>query len=191
MTDEPATPPSATPSTRRRRPARVDPPATQEPEQGQAGEPQDALRAAATAPLEPAATLPAEPADWAPAVEVARGAVGGIRARDVHVRTGVVGGIAGDHASIEMGIVGVMAAREASVSQGIVRAVVAQDVRIEQSFVRSIAANRVHTGPTTAIAFVVARQVDGNARILFDWRGALALAGVLGALAAVLRLLRR
>ena len=124
------------------------------------------------------------------AVELARGAVGGIRAQDVHVRSGVVGGIAGDHASVEMGLVGGIAAREASVSQGVVRSVLAQDVRIEQSIVRSVVANRVQVGPTTAIGFVLARRVDGDPKVLLDWRGALALAAVSGALAAMFRVSR-
>jgi hypothetical protein len=122
---------------------------------------------------------------------MSRCAIGGIRAQDVHVRNGVVGGMAGDHASVEMGLVGGIAAREASVSQSVVRSVLAQEVRIEQSLVRTVVANRVQVGPTTAIAFVLARQVDGNAKIMFDWRGALALAAVFGTLAAMLHLRRR
>jgi len=93
---------------------------------------------------------------------VMRGAVGSIRAGDVHVRNGVVGGIAGRDASVEMGLVGGIAAREASVSQGVVRTILAQDVRIEQSVVRSVVANQVQVGPTTAIGFVIARRIDGN-----------------------------
>ena len=56
---------------------------------------------------------------------------------------------------------------------------------------RAVVANRVEAGPATVIGFAVARRVDGDARILFDWRGALALAAVFGALAAVFRLRRR
>jgi hypothetical protein len=125
------------------------------------------------------------------AVEVMRGAVGSIRAGDVHVRNGVVGGIAGRDASVEMGLVGGIAAREASVSQGVVRTILAQDVRIEQSVVRSVVANQVQVGPNTAIGFVIARRIDGNPRVLLDWRGALAFAAVFGALAGILRLSRR
>lgn len=175
MTDEPTLPSSATPPVRRRRAARTAP---------------DSALPDVIAPPEvstPAALAPAMPA----AVEVLRGAVGGIRAQDVHVRSGVVGGIAGDHASVEMGFVGGMAAREASVSQGVVRSVLAQDVRIEQSIVRSVVANRVQVGPTTAIGFVLARRVDGDPKVLLDWRGALALAAVFGALAAMFHLRRR
>jgi hypothetical protein len=89
-----------------------------------------------------------------------------------------------------MGLVGGIAAREASVSQGVVRSVLAQDVRIEQSIVRSVVANRVQVGPTTAIGFVLARRVDGDPKVLLDWRGALALAAVFGALAAMFRVSR-
>ena len=71
------------------------------------------------------------------------------------------------------------------------RAVVAQEVHVEQSFVRAVVANRVEAGPATVIGFAVARRVDGEARILFDWRGALALAAAFGALAALFRLRRR
>jgi hypothetical protein len=181
MTDESTTPPSGPPRPRRRRPPVPEVPGVGTPVDAAGGIPAEGAASAAA---------PAQPAGL-PAVEVLRGAVGGIRARDVHVRNGIVGGMAGDHASVEMGLVGGIAAREASVSQGIVRAVAAQEVRIEQSFVRTIVANRVQAGPTTAIAFVVARRVDGDARILFDWRGALALAAVFGALAAVFRLRRR
>jgi hypothetical protein len=189
MTDEPATPPSANPPPRRRRAAHLDPPAAVEPGSGTAAEVGPVFEAAAAPAHAPA---PAKvPGAALRAVEFARGVVGTIRAEDVHVRTGAVGGITGEHASVEMGMVGGIAAREASVSQGVVRAVLAQDVRIEQSFVRTVVANRVQAGPTTAIAFVIARRVDGNAKILFDWRGALALAAVFGALAAAIRVRRR
>ena len=164
MTDEPTTQPKAAPRPRRRHAA--------------------VPTGASTPPAPTPASAPTP-------VEFSRGAIGGIRAQDVHVRTGVVGGIAGEHASVEMGLVGGIAAREASVSQGVVRAVLAQEVRVEQSLVRIVVANRVQAGPTTAIAFVLARRVDGEAKILFDWRGALALAAVFGVLAAAFRVARR
>jgi hypothetical protein len=34
---------------------------------------------------------------------------------------------------------------------------------------------------------VIARHVDGNVRTLVDWRGALALAGVVGVVLAIVR----
>ena len=194
MTDEPTLPSGEAPQRRGRRTAH---PATGPNTAGSAVEAPviDSLAPAIDAPDFPATpevpiTLSAMPT-MLDAVEVMRGAVGSIRAGDVHVRNGVVGGIAGRDASVEMGLVGGIAAREASVSQGVVRTILAQDVRIEQSVVRSVVANRVQVGPTTAIGFVIARRIDGNPRVLLDWRGALAFAAVFGALAGILRLSRR
>lgn len=124
-------------------------------------------------------------------LEFSRGAIGGVRAGDVAARQAVVGGIAAGHASVEMGTVGGIAAREATVQQGAVRGVFAQNVHVEQALVRSVVANRVETGPTTAILVAVARRIDGEAKVLLDWRGALALGAVLGAVYAAVRLLRR
>jgi len=198
MTDEPILAPGEIPPRRGRRSTRAaaasDAPAPDAPASAMhaADAPAPAAPEAITIPAaETRASLASRQAPLVPpmpaAVEFARGAVGGIRAQDVHVRSGVVGGIAGDHASVEMGLVGGIAAREASVSQGVVRSVLAQDVRIEQSIVRSVVANRVQVGPTTAIGFVLARRVDGDPKVLLDWRGALALAAVFGALAAMFR----
>lgn len=124
-------------------------------------------------------------------LEFSRGAIGGVRAGDVAARQAVVGGIAAGYASVEMGAVGGIAAREATVQQGAVRGVFAQNVHVEQALVRSVVANRVETGPTTAILVAVARRIDGEAKVLLDWRGALALGAVLGAVYAAVRLLRR
>jgi hypothetical protein len=184
MTDEPILPSGTTPPRRGRRSAQAALASAASGPDAPASDASDVVAVHETSAA--AFDAPAMPA----AVELARGAVGGIRAQDVHVRSGVVGGIAGEHASVEMGLVGAIAAREASVSQAVVRTVLAQDVRIEQSLVRTVVANQVQVGPTTAIAFVLARRVDGNPRILFDWRGALALAAVFGALAAVFRVSR-
>jgi hypothetical protein len=73
----------------------------------------------------------------------------------------------------------------------VVRGVVAQNVHLEQAIVRSVVANRVESGPTTAIVVALARRIDGQARILLDWRGALALGAGLGVFYAAVRLLRR
>jgi hypothetical protein len=124
-------------------------------------------------------------------LEVSRVAIGGVRAGDVAARQAVVGGIAAGQASVEMGAVNGIAAREVTVQQGAVRAVLAQNVHVEQAIVRSVVANRVETGPTTAILVALARRIDGEAKVLLDWRGALALGAVLGAAYAAVRLLRR
>ncbi len=105
-------------------------------------------------------------------LEFRQGAIGGVRATDVTVRMAAVGGIA---------------ARAASVRQGFVRAMLAQDVHVQQSFVRSLVANTVHTGPTSVILVALARRIDGEAKVLLDWRGALAFGAGLGAVLGLLR----
>ena len=120
-----------------------------------------------------------------------RGAIGGVRATDVAARLAAVGGIAANHASVEMGIVNGIAAREATVRQGLVQGVVAQNAHVEQTLVRTLVANTVQAGPSTVIVFAVARTIDGEAKILFDWRGALAFGAALGAFLAVIRFSRR
>ena len=120
-----------------------------------------------------------------------RGAIGGVRATDVKARLAVIGGIAANHASVERSVVNGLVAREATVRQGTVRGVVAQHAHVEQAFVRAMVANTVQTGPSTGILFAVARRIDGEAKILLDWRGALAFGAGLGALLALIRITRR
>jgi hypothetical protein len=124
-------------------------------------------------------------------LEFERGAIGGVRAGDVAARQAVVGGIAAGQASVEMGLVNGIAARDVTIQQSAVRGVLAQQVHVEQAMVRSIIANRVTTGPTTGILVAVARRIDGEARILFDWRGGLAFGAALGAFLALIALGRR
>ncbi len=124
-------------------------------------------------------------------LEFERGAIGGVRAGDVAARQAIVGGIAAGHASVEMGLVNGIAARDVTVQQGAVRGVLAQHVHVEQAVVRSVVANRVTAGPTTGILVAVARRIDGEAKILLDWRGGLAFGAALGAFIALIALARR
>jgi hypothetical protein len=120
-----------------------------------------------------------------------RGAIGGVRATDVTARLAAIGGVAANHVSVEKGGVQGILARDATVRQGIVRGVVAQRVHVEQSMVRVVLANTVEAGPSTGILFAVARRIDGDAKILLDWRGALAFGASLGAFLALIRFSRR
>jgi hypothetical protein len=124
-------------------------------------------------------------------LEFDRGAIGGVRAQDVAARQAVVGGIAAGHASVEMGLVNGVAARDVTVQQGAVRGVFAQHVHVEQALVRSVVANRVTSGPTTGILVAVARRIDGEPKILLDWRGGLAFGAALGAFLALIAIARR
>lgn len=143
---------------------------------------------------EPIAAVPASGSLDAVEVDVLefeRGAIGGVRAKDVTARLAMVGGIAASHASVEMGAVNGIVAREATVRQGLVRGVLAQNVRVEQALARVVVANTVQTGPSTGILVAVARRIDGEAKILVDWRGALAFGSALGAFLALIQVARR
>jgi hypothetical protein len=143
---------------------------------------------------EPVTAAPASGALDAVAVDVLefeRGAIGGVRATDVDAHLAVIGGIAANRASVEKGAVSGIVAREATIRQGLVRGVLARDVRVEQALVRVVVANTVQAGPTTGILVAVARRIDGEAKILVDWRGALAFGAGLGAFLAVIHLATR
>ena len=150
--------------------------------------------AAAASPAEPPAPRAAGPATGSldavavDLLEFERGAIGGVRATDVTARLAAVGGIAANHASVDKGFVSGIAAREATVRQGYVRGMLAQQVHLEQALVRSVVANTVQAGPSTGIAVALARRIDGEAKILLDWRGALALGATLGVALVVVRL---
>ena len=120
-----------------------------------------------------------------------RGAIGGVRATDVTARLAVVGGIAANQVSVERGVVSGMVAREVTVEQGMVRGVLAQNVHLQNALVRSVVANRVEAGPSTAILVSVARSIDGEAKVLLDWRGGLAFGAALGAFLLLIRVSRR
>ena len=76
-------------------------------------------------------------------------------------------------------------ARQATLQMGGASTVVAADARIERSLVRTVVANTVHAGPTTGILVVLARRVDGEPKVLLDWRGALAIGASIVALALI------
>ena len=149
-------------------------------------------------PSEPTASLPTTPVPASGALdrvavdvlEFERGAIGGVRATDVSARLAAIGGITANHVSLEKGAVSGIAAREATIRQGVVRGVLAQNAHLEQALVRVVVANTVQAGPTTGILVAVARQIDGEAKILLDWRGALAFGASLGAFLALIRLAR-
>ena len=57
----------------------------------------------------------------------------------------------------------------------------AREVTIDQAAVWSLAAGRVTFGSQGFAGVVIARQVDGDVRVLMDWRGAIAFGAVVGA----------
>jgi hypothetical protein len=149
-------------------------------------------------PIEPSATraadAPAEPASGPqagpPDVHIQRGAVGALEAGEVVVSFGAIGAARAERVSVENGAIGAVAAGKFRLSQGAAGAVVAREARFEQAVVRSVIARDVHFARGSGAAVVIAARVDGDARILLDWRGGLAAGTVLGLVWLILRGLR-
>lgn len=120
-------------------------------------------------------------------VDVSRGGIGRARAVDIAVSQGGIGMARGDRVSVEMGAIGAALGGEVRVTQGAVGSVLARDVRIEQSAVRSVIANNVVFERTTGVLFLLARRVEGDVRVLLDWRGAVAFGAALGVVMSVFR----
>jgi hypothetical protein len=80
---------------------------------------------------------------------------------------------------------------EARVRQSYVRNLLAREVHLDQTGVANVLANHVTFDRQSFAGLVIARRVDGNVRTLVDWRGALALVGVAGAVSVLMAALRR
>ena len=76
---------------------------------------------------------------------------------------------------------------EARVNQSFVRTMFAREVTVDQGAVWSLAAGRVTFRRSGFAGVVIARQVDGDVRVLMDWRGAIAFGAVTGLLVGLLR----
>ena len=147
--------------------------------------------------IEPRTTVPTSPKGAAPEpdpgpadVLVQRRAIGAVEAGEVTVSVGAIGAARAERVSVELGAVGAVAGREVRVSQAGVGAVAALEAHFEQAVVRSVIARDVHFGRLSGAGVVIAARVDGDARVLVDWRGGLAAGTVLGLVWLVLRRLR-
>ena len=89
--------------------------------------------------------------------------------------------------AVEMGAIGAALGDEVRVTQGAVGTVLARDVRIEQAVVRTVVANNVRFERTTGVLFLVARRVEGNVRVLLDWRGAIVFGAAMGVVMSIFR----
>lgn len=144
-----------------------------------------------TTPLSDTRGRPAAgPIEGPPDVIVQRGAIGAVEAAEVVVSIGAIGATRAQRVSVEFGAVGAIAAREVRLTQGAVGSVAALEARIEQAVVRSVIAREVHFARGSGAAVVIAARVDGDPRILLDWRGGLAVGAVLGLIWLVVRRLR-
>jgi hypothetical protein len=102
-------------------------------------------------------------------------AAGSVDARAVAVRQGSIGGVL---------------ASDAEISQGYVGTAAAGTLRVQQSFVRAAIANTFSAGPSTTVVFLVARRLEGNPRVLFDWRAAAVVVTAVAGLRLVARIRR-
>ena len=120
-------------------------------------------------------------------VNVRQGGISRVHATDVAVSMGGIAIARADRVSAEMGGIGIALAGDARVSQSFVRALLARDVRIDQGAVWNLMAGRVTFDRPSFAGVVIAGRVDGTVKPLLDWRGALALAGVVGLVLAIVR----
>ncbi len=112
-------------------------------------------------------------------MDVRQGGISRVEAQDVAVSMGGIAIARADRVSAEMSGVAIAIAGEARVRQSFVRALITRDATIEQGAAWNVLANHVTFGRSGFAGVVIARNVDGNVRTLVDWRGALAIAGIL------------
>jgi len=120
-------------------------------------------------------------------VDLQRGGIGRLVATEVNVTQGGIGAARADRLNVRQGGVGAAMAGTFELTQGGVRSVLARDARLEQSFAQSIMANQVTMGRGSGALVVIARRVQGDVRVLLDWRGALAFGAALGLILGLLR----
>ena len=120
-------------------------------------------------------------------ITVERGALGRAQADEVVVMMGALGGARAAHVVVERGVLGGAVAGDVRVRQGYVQGVIARVVTIEQGGARSVIANHVTLGRQSGALIAIARTIDGEGRVLLDWRGALALGAAFALGAALLR----
>jgi hypothetical protein len=71
------------------------------------------------------------------------------------------------------------------VSRGYARSILARQVQLDRAAARIVIAADVRADQSAAM-FLIARKVDGNVKVLLDWRGALAFGAVAGLVLALL-----
>lgn len=124
-------------------------------------------------------------------VEIRQAALGRADAHDVEVIHGAIGGVRADTVTVRQGIVGGSMTSSLEVSQGIARTVFANRASLSQSYARTVIANEVQVTKATGIGLLIARRVEGDVRVLLDWRGAAILGLVAGLVAGLVRTARR
>lgn len=125
-------------------------------------------------------------------IHVVQGAAGAIQAEDVSLVQSAVGLVRADEVSISMGGAGLIVGDRVRVAQGGAQSILARGpVSIEQGGAGVVVAQRVEVHPQTLVGFLVAGNVAGDVRTLFDWRGAVAFGAAFAVASRVLGALRR
>jgi hypothetical protein len=123
-------------------------------------------------------------------VEVRLSGVGRVEATTVNVDKGAIGAVRADSLSVDQGVIGAAMAGTVEINRGYARSILARQVQLDRAAARIVIAADVHANQSAAM-FLVARRVDGEMRVLFDWRGALAFGAAAGLVIALLSRLRR
>jgi hypothetical protein len=133
----------------------------------------------------PEAAAPSDDDEDGEHLEVRRSAVARIRTDEVIVDQGAIGAAQAKRVSIERGALGAAMAYNVEVSRSYARSILARHVQLDRAAARVIIAADVRADQSAAM-FLIARKVDGNVRVLLDWRGALAFGAVAGLVFAML-----
>ena len=119
-------------------------------------------------------------------VEVRLSAVGRVDSGALQVQQGAVGAVRADRVTVDQGAVGAAMANQVEISRGYARSIVSRQAQLDRAAARIVIAADVRAD-RSAVMFLVARKVEGNVRVLLDWRGAIAFGAVAGIVLAVLR----
>jgi hypothetical protein len=120
-------------------------------------------------------------------VSVQQGGIGRAQAAEIQVSMGGIGLARADRISVAMGGIGLAAGEHVEVSQGGATAIITRDAHIGPGLVQTLIAQTVVVEKPIAVAFLVARDIRGEVRTLFDWRGALAFGAAFGLVVGLVR----
>jgi hypothetical protein len=123
----------------------------------------------------------------ATAIEVNQGGIGSAVATDIALSQGGIGLARGETVSVEMGAIGLVVADRARLSQGIAQGMIAREATFEQGILGTLVAERVTVRQPSFVGLLLASRVDGEVKVLLDWRGAVAAGAVIGLLVGLLR----
>lgn len=106
-------------------------------------------------------------------VTVSQGGIGNAKADSIQVEQGGIGNAQATSIKVEQGGIGMARGETVSVTDGGAFGVFANTARLEQ----------------TSVVFLAAKEVSGEARILFDWRAAAVFGLVVGLTLGLFKLL--